>query len=128
MKRFWIIAGALVVTFGSLTLAMLLGSASFTFRTTTQHHQRMVRVMRQHPVVSQLTQAFKDEGTAVLSEPATPAEVERVISERGGRKAAELRQKAAHNPQLRVFGTSDMLYFVFFDKDGVMSDFTLVNR
>ena len=37
MKRFWILAGALVVTLGALTLAMLLGSASFDFRRYTVH-------------------------------------------------------------------------------------------
>ena len=36
MKRFWILAGALVVTLGSLALAMLLGSASFDFRRYTR--------------------------------------------------------------------------------------------
>ena len=41
MKRFWIFAGALAVTLGALTLAMLLGSASFDFRRYTVHRQRL---------------------------------------------------------------------------------------
>ncbi len=46
MKRFWIAAGALAVTLGSLTLAMLLGSASFDFRRYTVHDRRMHKVLR----------------------------------------------------------------------------------
>jgi hypothetical protein len=29
---------------------------------------------------------------------------------------------------MRVYQTADMLYFIYFDKDGVMRDFTLVSR
>jgi hypothetical protein len=129
MKRFWILAGALVVTLGALWLAMLLGSASFDFRRYTQHERRLRKVMQdQHPSVERLTQGLKEEGTALVTAPTSPEEKERVIAGRGGKKAAELREKAARHPEMRVFATVDMLYFVFFDRDGVMRDFTLVSR
>jgi hypothetical protein len=128
MKRIWILCGALAVTLAALTLAMVLGSTSFDFRRYSQHEGRLRRVMREAPTAEQLTQGLRDEGTALVAAPATRTEAERVIAERGGLKTGELRAKAARHAQLRVFRASDMLYFVFFDADGVMRDFTCVSR
>ena len=127
MKRFWVLAGALVVTLAALSLAMVLGSASFDFRRYSQHEGRLRRVMREAPTVQRLTLGLQDEGARLVASPASPAEAARVITERGGRRAAELRAKAGRYPQLRVYRASDMLYFVFFDADGVMRDFTCVS-
>jgi hypothetical protein len=127
MQRLWILAGALAVTLGALTLAMLLGSASFDFRRYTQHEGRLRRVMREAPTAERLTQGLRDEGTALVAAPASRGEAERVIAEHGGVKTGELRTKAARYPRLRVFRASDMLYFVFFDEQGVMRDFTCVS-
>ncbi|HVO09266.1 MAG TPA: hypothetical protein VMX54_00820 [Vicinamibacteria bacterium] len=127
MKRVWIVGGALVVTLGALALAMLLGSASFDYRRFSQHEGRLRKVMREAPTADRLTRALQDEGAPLLAAPRTPEEAEQVIAARGGRKLAELRQKAARYPQLRVFRAADMLYFVWFDADGVMRDFTCVS-
>ncbi len=129
MKRVGILLAALAVTFGSLGLALTLGSIGFDVRRFSQHERRLRKVMAEPQVtVSRLTQAFRDEGTTLVTAPASPEERERVIAGRGGKRVEELRAKAARYPEMRVFGTTDMLYFVFFDRDGVMRDFTLVSR
>jgi hypothetical protein len=129
MKRVGILLGALAITLASLWLAMALGSAGFDLRRFTQHDRRLRKVMSEpQPTVDRLTQAFKDEGTLLVAVPASPEERERVIVGQGGKRAAELRAKAVRYPDLHVFATADMLYFVFFDRDGVMRDFTLVSR
>ena len=128
MKRFWIAAGALAVTLGSLTLAMLLGSASFDFRRYTVHERRMQKVLREQPTADRLTRGLADEGTAQLGVARTREEVEREASARGGKKAAEIREKGARHVETRVYQAGDMLYFVYFDADGVMRDFTCVSR
>jgi hypothetical protein len=128
MKRIWVLGGALVVTLGALLLAMLLGSASFDFRRYSQHEGRLRRVLRESPTADRLTQGLLDEGAALVAAPRTRAEAERVIAERGGARRGELRAKASRYPELRVFQASDMLYFVFFDADEVMRDFTCVSR
>ena len=127
MRRFWILAGALVVTLGALAVAMLLGSASFDYRRFSQHEGRLRRVMREAPTADRLTRGLQDEGTPLIAAPTSGEEKERVIAARGGSKAAELRRKAARYPQLRVYRAADMLYFVWFDADGVMRDFTCVS-
>ena len=128
MKRFWILAGALVVTMGSLILAMVLGSASFDFRRYSQHEGRMRKVLHEAPSIERLTQGLSDEGTPLVAAPRGPDETAQAIARQGGSRSAELRVKAAHYPQLRVFRAADMLYFVFFDEAGTMRDFTLVSR
>ncbi len=128
MKRFWILAGAAVVTLGALAVAMLLGSASFDFRRYSQHQGRLAKVMREKPTADRLTRGLADEGTVLLAVARTPAEVEREASTRGGKKAAEIREKAARSAETRVYQTADMLYFIYFDAQGVMRDFTCVSR
>ena len=128
MKRFWIIGGALAVTLGALTLAMVLGSASFDFRRYTVHQQRMQKVLREQPTADRLTRGLADEGTVLLAVLRSREDVEREASARGGKKAAEVREKAARHAETRVYQASDMLYFVYFDADGVMRDFTCVSR
>ena len=128
MKRFWIAAGALVVTLAALAVAMLLGSASFDFGRYSRHQARLAKVMREQPTADRLTRGFADEGTILLAVARTPEEVEREAATRGGHKAAEIREKGARSAEMRVYQAADMLYFIYFDKDGVMRDFTLVSR
>jgi hypothetical protein len=128
MKRFWILAGAAAVTLAALALAMLLGSASFDIRRYTQHQRRLAKVMREQPTADRLTRGLADEGTILLGVARTPQDVEREASTRGAKKAAEIREKAGRSAETRVYQTADMLYFIYFDKDGVMRDFTCVSR
>lgn len=128
MKRFWIMAGALAVTLGALTLAMVLGSASFDFRRYTVHRQRMQKVLREQPTADRLTRGLADEGTVLLAVLRSREDVGREASARGGKTSAEVREKGARHAETRVYQASDMLYFVYFDADGVMRDFTCVSR
>jgi hypothetical protein len=128
VKRFWILAGALVVTLGALVLPMLLGSAVFNYSRFSDHEGRLRRVMRQQPTADLLDRAFRDEGTTLLAAPATSGEARRVSDEYGAGKAAEIRGKAQRYPRTRVYQAGDMLYFVFFDEASVMRDFTCVSR
>jgi hypothetical protein len=128
MRRFWILAGALAVTLAALALAMLLGSASFDFRRYSQHQGRLQKVLREQPTADLLTRGLADEGTSLLGVMTTREEKEREILTHGGKKGAEIREKAARHPQMRVYQTADMLYFVYFDEAGVMRDFTCVSR
>jgi hypothetical protein len=128
VKRFCILAGAAVVTLGALALAMLLGSASFDFRRYSQHQGRLQKVMREQPGADRLTRGFADEGTVLLAVAATREALEGEASARGGRKAAEVREKGGRHAETRVYQTADMLYFIYFDAAGVMRDFTCVSR
>jgi hypothetical protein len=128
VKRFWILAGALVVTLAALALPMILGSAVFDYSRFQDHEGRLRRVLRQEPTADRLDRAFQDEGTLLLAVVTTPGELLREASSRGRKKAAEIREKGARHAQTRVYLAGDMLYFVYFDEGGVMRDFTCVSR
>ena len=64
--------------------------------------------------------AFAPRAWRLVTAPGSREETENVIAGQGGKRAAELRAKAARYPQLRVFRASDTLYFVFFDAGGVV--------
>jgi hypothetical protein len=127
MKRFWIGAGALAVTLVALGIAMMLGASSFDFRRYSQHEGRLRKVMREAPTVERLSRGFEDEGTLLLAAPEGAAEAERVVQQRGGLKSGELRAKLRRHAVMRLYRAGDMLYFVFFDAEGVMRDFTCVS-
>ena len=126
MSRFWILAGAFTATAATLALALLLGAWGFDYRRYSQHEGRLKRVLEQQPTIGQVTAGLEDEGASVLSAPETAEELEEVIVAHGGERAESLRQKAQRWGHLRVFRVADMLYFVFYDDDGVMRDFACV--
>lgn len=126
MKRIWILVGAFVVTAVTFALAFLLGAWGFDYRRFSQHEKRLQRVMQQEPTIDRLTVGLADEGATVLSAPQTAEEVQTAIADHGGERTRELHEKARRWGHLRVFQAADMVYFVFFDDDGVMRDFTCV--
>jgi hypothetical protein len=128
MKRFWILAGAATGTLATLTLAMVLGGMAFNVRSRLMHEARLRKVMHEQPTVERLTKGLQEEGTPLLAAPSNHGDAERAIAQHGGVKVQEIRGKAARYPRLRVFHAADMNYFIFFDADGVMRDFTCVSR
>jgi hypothetical protein len=94
VKRFWILAGAVVITLSALAVALLLGSASFDFRRYSQHQGRLAKVLREQPTADRLTRGLADEGTVLLAVAATREEVEREASTRGGRRRPRSARRA----------------------------------
>lgn len=128
MKRFVIIAGSVLVTGLLLTLALLLGNAGFNARRFTQHESRLKKLLPHQPTLEQVVQGLRDEGTPLLASAATAEELRRVAREKGRTRQAEILEKGQRFPQVRVFLAADMIYFIYFDADGVMRDFTCVSR
>ena len=128
VKRAWIVAGALAVTLATLAVAFWLGAASFDARRYDQHRRRLAKVMREHPTADRLTRGLEAEGTRLVAIAGTAEEKERITAARGGPLSAEIRRKAAAQPELRVYEAGDMLYFVYFDRESEMQDFTCVSR
>lgn len=128
MNRLWILAGALAVTIGALAIAFWLGSASFDVRRYGQHNGRLAKVMLERPSADRLTRGLAAEGTPLLLIALTAEDKEQAAATRGAARLAEIREKAARHPELRVYQAGDMLYFVYFDRKGVMRDFTCVSR
>lgn len=128
MKRFVIIAGSLLVTGLLLTLALLLGNAGFNARRFTQHENRLRKLLPHQPTLEQVVRGLQDEGTPLLASAGSVEELRAVAQQRGRARQAEILEKGRRFPQVRVFLAADMIYFIYFDGDGVMRDFTCVSR
>jgi hypothetical protein len=129
MKRFWMLAGAFLVTIAALGIALLLGSLGFDYHRKLEHEVLLRQVVSRQWTADRLTRWLGEvKGAPLLAVLRTPADVERLIALHGGRKAAEIRGKAVRHAETRVYRAGDMLYFIYFDAGGVIRDFTCVSR
>jgi hypothetical protein len=128
LRRAWIIAGALVASGLALYLALFLGAWGFDFRRISQHDGRLRRLVQQQPTLARVVQGLEDEGSPLIDSPDGPAALEAVANRYGGAKAGEVRTKGSRWPTTRVFRAADMIYFLYFDRDGVLRDYTWVSR
>ncbi|SRR5258708_4052327 len=128
MKRLAIVAGSLAATLLACYAAFLLGSWGFDTRRFAQHHGRLQRLLAQAPRLDQVVQGLENEGSLLLAAPGDESEVRKVALARGGLKSHEILEKGRQWPRMRVFAAGDMVYFLYFDGEGVMRDFTCVSR
>jgi hypothetical protein len=129
MNRFWIRAAALALSLVMLSVALLLGSLAFNHHRHMEHEDLLRQVVARHWTAERLTLWLRDVKDApLLAVLRSPEDVARESASRGAGRAAEIREKARRYAQVRVYEAGDMLYFVFFDDEGVMRDFELVSR
>jgi hypothetical protein len=128
MKRLAMVAGSLAATLLACYAAFLLGSWGFDARRFAQHQGRLQRLLAQAPRLDQVVQGLENEGSPLLAAPDGEREVRRMAIERGGLKSKEILEKGRQWPKTRVFAAGDMVYFLYFDGEGVMRDFTCVSR
>ena len=127
-KRGYVLAGAAVLTAAGLAGALWLGSWAFEVRRHTQHVGRLERLLAKKPPLDLVVRAFEEEGTPLLARADTEADLLAVAGRLAGARQAEVVDKGKRWPRTRVFRAADMLYFVYFDAEGVMSGFTCVSR
>lgn len=129
MNRLWIALAALAVTLTTLGVAMFTGSLAFDYHRKMEHEELLKAVLARKPTAEALTLWLqKVKGAPLVAAPRSPAETQRVVADHAGSRAADVRAKTARYAQVRVYRASDMLYFVYFDEQGVMRDFTCVSR
>jgi len=127
-KRAVALLGAAGATLLVGLLAFYLGAWGFGFQRFSRHEGRLRRLLALQPHLEQVVQALNDEGSPLEAAPESRAELRRIVKERGGNKAEEILEKGDRWPKTRVFVAGDMVYFLFFDGEGLMRDFTCVSR
>ena len=125
--RLAILVGSLATTAFIGYLVFTIGAWGFGFRRFSQHEGRLRRLLPQQPTLERVVRGLNDEGSRLVAAPETAGALERVVAERAGSRADEIRAKATRYPHTRVFLAGDMVYFVFFDEARVMRDFTCVS-
>ncbi len=127
LRRGWIFAGALLLTGIACAFAFWLGAWGFDFRRYSQHEGRLRRLVLQEPTRDRVERGLADEGSPLVEAPEGSAALEKVARSLGGRKAEEVLTKGRRWPTTRVFRAGDMLYFLYFDRDDVLRDYTCVS-
>ena len=125
-KRGYVLAGAAILTAAGLAGALWLGSWAFEVRRYTTHNGRLERLLAKKPALELVVQALEEEGTPLLAEADTEADLLAVAGRLGADRQAEVVSKGQRWPRTRVFRAADMRYFIYFDAEGVMRGFTCV--
>lgn len=120
MKRFWITLAAAIVSGGLLWLALALGAVGFETRKAGLHEGRLRGLLEKQPRWDAVTQAFENEGTRLLGTASGPEAIRVLVRSHAGTSAEAVLQRGLSHPHARAFRADDVVYFVFFDTDGVM--------
>jgi hypothetical protein len=128
LRRPAIFAGALLVSALAAYAALLLGAWGFDFRRYAQHEGRLRRLVQQQPSLDRVLRGLADEGSLLVEAPDSPETLAVVARRRAGPKVEEVLAKGARHAKTRVFRAGDMLYFLYFDGDDVLRDYTCVSR
>jgi hypothetical protein len=127
-QRVAIVGVALVVTSLLCLAALLLGHWAYRVRLLASHEGRLAHLVAQKPSVDQVTQALENEKSPLVATPQSTAELESAIAIWGAERGGEIRAKGSHSAQTRVFRSTGVVYFLFFDQGRTLIEFTCVLR
>lgn len=127
-ERALTIVASLLLTALLGLLAFGLGAWGFGFRRYSIHQGRLERMQKLRPVMEQVVAGLAAEGSPLVGSADEPVELRRLAERLAPARVAEIVEKGRRHGQTRVFAASDMLYFIYFDGEGVMRDFTCAGR
>lgn len=107
-------------------LALRLGSWAYRVRLLTSHAGRLSQLVAEKPTVGLVTQALENEKSPLLAAPESAADLDRAIATWGAERADEIRAKASHSAQTRIFRSGQVVHFLFFDQNSVLIDFACI--
>jgi hypothetical protein len=122
VRRVLITLAALLVSGGLLWLALAIGAVGYGTRTAGLTEGRLRGLLEKRPRADLVTQAFEDEGTSLLGS-ARGAEQLRRLARLAGRDAPRIQAAGEAFSETRAFRAGELVYFVFFDAEGVMAGY-----
>ena len=125
-RRLLVLGGALLATAAGLAGALLLGSWAFDTHRYLEHEGRLRRLQDKHPRLEVVVQALEDEGRTLVGAADDETALRDLAAREGGKKAAEVIESGKAYGRTRAFRSPDVVYFIYFDRDGVMRGFTCV--
>jgi hypothetical protein len=128
LKRAVIIVGSLLGTAGLLGIALYLGAFGFDVRRFGTHERRLERLVALKPQLDDVTLALRGEGSPLVASPAGEPDLRRAAARFRDQKLEEILRKGRAFPTTRVHLAADMVYFLYYDSDGILRDFTCVSR
>jgi hypothetical protein len=109
-----------------LAIALYLGTVGYDVRRSLLHEARLKGVLEEEPTLYQVTVGLEEKAPLVAS-PQNEEELERWIARYGDQKKEEILEKGRQWPMTRIFDAGDMIYFIYFDDEQIMRDFTYVS-
>jgi hypothetical protein len=128
VRRALILGSAAIVSLGALALALLLGAWAFEFRRLSLHEGRLKNLVEKKPSVGVASQGLRNEGWTTLAAEVEDATLTRLFGDDPPPRVEEVRAKRTRWPSVRVFGSDDLVYVLYFDADGKAADFSLIKR
>ncbi len=109
-----------------LVIALYLGTLGYDVRRTLLHEARLQGVLHEEPTLYQIVVGLEEKAPLVGS-PESGEELEEWIAQYGDQKKEEILKKGRQWPITRIFDAGDMIYFIYFDEEQIMRDFTYIS-
>ena len=122
---FGVTAGLVLAAVG-LVIALYLGTIGYDVRRTLLHEARLEGVLHEEPTLYQVTVGLEEKAPLIAS-PESEVELEGWIRKYGDQKKDDILEKGRKWPITRVFDAGDMIYFIYFDENQIMRDFTFIS-
>jgi hypothetical protein len=122
-RRLAPLLGGLAVTAVLLAIAFSLGSWGYKYRRWLFHQGRLERILKVQPSAEQVRLGLEGEGGVSLGRAATAEELGRLAARWSPSARDAVVAKGGAAGSASAFSVGEMVYFVFFDRDGKMIDF-----
>jgi hypothetical protein len=105
-----------------LVRALSLGAQRYQRNEFDEHRRYLQTLLAKSPSIAEVEAAVGEEPIRVVT-PADARSISHVWTDPRN-DAAEIEAKVSKWPQTRIYRKSPMLYFIYFDSQGVMRDFS----
>jgi hypothetical protein len=128
-RKVLILGGSTAVTAGLVALSLWLGGWAYQTRSVSLHDGRLRRLLDQKPTLAQVREGLAAEaGNREIASPATDEELSALAARWSPARAAEVVAKRRRWASVLVFAVQDVLYVVYFDREGKMADYVFLPR
>jgi hypothetical protein len=115
--------GATAVLFG---LVFSLGGWAYRQRQCSLHDGRLRRLVADHPSAERVSKGVLAEpGNRPIATPSSEAALRELAERIAPGRADEVVAKARRFKHVQVFGVRDVVYFLYFDDEGLLQDYVL---
>jgi hypothetical protein len=117
------LAVAVLITVGSLTVALILGTIGFETRRIAMHQARLRKLATAGEPIERVTQGLQAEGARIVADAEGAGAIREVARTWMPPLEAAAAEKAGRWQRARVVDTGDMVYLLLFDEGRALRDF-----
>ena len=126
IRKLLLLLSGLVVLVCGLAVALFFANNAYHAREMQRHREVLQKLLAEQPTVARL-EAQVDWEFYRAAQPAHAKELSTFWDNRLN-SPEEVEQKVSKWPQTRIYFHSPMVYFIYFDSQGVMRDFSVLSN